>query len=224
MPIPKQSNIVGYWKGNLNQDGTLQDFNPNPDATLNHGTLVSAPPQVGTPFATDALDYDGSADFTRVTDNASLDITGDKTISALVKLDEAISANGIIVMKAIDADNYYALGWHTTDGIFLQIQDTTTNYVVKTNELSTGIWFHIIGTYTQSDNSIVVYLNSVDKSISSVGTMGDPSDTNLTIGARDGQNDQFFEGIISHLITYNVVLNSNEVLQLYNEIIRLTAR
>tara|TARA_Y100000310_G_scaffold176468_1_gene176590 strand:- start:4338 stop:5018 length:681 start_codon:yes stop_codon:yes gene_type:complete len=206
--------LVSYWQlGDLGSTIASDSFGSN-DGTPT--SLSQSDVVTGYNYQRNAVLFDGSADFVRVTDDSTLDITGDKTISAWIKLDPSIAANGMIVMKAIDVDNYYVLGWHTTDGFFLQIQDSTTNYVVKTNELSTGIWFHVVGTYLQSSNTSTIYLNAIDKSIASASTIGDPSDTNLTISLRDGQNDSFLNATIQDVMMWNSALSQLEIELLYD--------
>ena len=78
MGFPQQSNLSIYCRGNLNQSGTFQDFSGND----RHGTLVSAPPQIETPYGS-ALDFDGGAD--RVTfGNIGNDI---KSVSLVIRID-----------------------------------------------------------------------------------------------------------------------------------------
>lgn len=75
---PQISNLILDAHGNRNQGGGLEDFSDN----SNDGTLVSAPPQIETPFGS-AHDYDGSADSTTF-GNIGSNI---KTVSLLAKLD-----------------------------------------------------------------------------------------------------------------------------------------
>lgn len=229
MSIPRIGSVVGYWKGNLNQDGTLQDFNPNAGATLNHGTLVSAPPQVETPYGS-ALDYDGSADFVTIPRASVFDITttDTKTFSFLFKMNDS----GINTFIS-QSDG----GIVNDTGYRIQITNSQLRFVyndggaIVTTESSSatfqiGVWQLATVTVDYLNTRIVVYVNDEFDSVHTMATSTTlVKDIAQAIGSatsNDASNP--FNGIIAHTIIWNVALNPNEVLAHYNAIQELTER
>lgn len=149
MPIPRQTKIIGFWKGLLDEDGNMRDFNPNAGVTLNHGTLVSAPPATETPFGS-ARDYDGVAD--RITfGNIGNNI---KTVSLIVKL---------------DSDTNFLVDFDGTDNIDVNAGTIQANSISNahiyvdgkiTTTIQVGAFYHIVVTTdTALDASAFVLAN-----------------------------------------------------------------
>jgi len=234
MGIPRQDRIVGYWKGNLNPDGTLQDFNPNAGATLNHGALVSAPPQTETPYGS-ALDYDGSADTVTITDDSSLGITGAITLSCILQLQAAPGGQtGLLGKSDIGNNNRsYELNISSTSKLVIAVSSDGTAdsapFEGLTGNIAFGLgeWVHVVGTFDPS-TSLILYVNGeIDATkFTNVPASLFSSNSNLQIASRNssGSPSTFLNAIIGHCIIHNVALNPNEVKELYIEMERLTAR
>ena len=184
MIIPKQNNIVGYWKGNLNQNGTLQDYS----GYGNHGTITGAD-QIDTPFGS-TLDFiSGNSDKVELGDIGNI-----KTVSLLVKSDSTteyfIDLNGTanidVLTGTIRANNF-------TSPLFFINGDYDATPTLFANN-----WIHIaIATGTIIDaNAVVLGL----------------------IGANYG------DCTMAHIILWDIQLNPNEVLQLYQAMMRLPDR
>ena len=212
MPIPRQQNIVGYWKGNLDENGLLHDFSSG----ANHGTLVSAPPQIKTPYGS-ALDYDGSADYIELNDNH--DFTADYTISSVVKVNVGTGGTRGIFSKAVNlnTDGEYQL--IITSGGVLSLEFNGGN-LADPSSFSEGEWKVV--TITRGTVSVLY----IDGKIVSTTSSSIPV-ANTTYKARIGaarNTAGLFPGIIAHTIIWNIALNPNEVLDNYNEMERLKAR
>ncbi|MAG45131.1 hypothetical protein CL633_04575 [bacterium] len=224
--IPKQQNIAGYWKGNLNQSGTLQDFSGN----ANHMTLVSAPPQVETPYGS-ALDYDGTNDYCKVADNTSLSITGDLTISTWLNTDNRAGDEKILT-KWISGNtqNSYLFKFDAGKVLFFTPDSLTDggNNFERTDSaiLFDGIWHHITVVYDASVPKVIFYLDGRIQTSTTTGTIQGslPNGTAETrIGSIDGSGGDY-EGRYTQTILWNTALNPNDARQLYLAMQRLTAK
>lgn len=216
--IPKQSNIVSYWKGNLDQNGDLFD-----SVGSNHGTLVSAPPQVETPYGS-ALDYDGSADTVSYADTGNLfnfSKTDDFTISSLVKFDTVSVTRSLVHRRNTTG---YALQLATDKADFFTDHTTDGNKALNgTTTIATGVWY--LFTAVMSGQVKHIYTNDIHENSADISSFGDISESGLTLFiGKDNNNSSFLDGIIAHTIIYNTGLNPNEVKQLYLAIQRLTAK
>lgn len=226
MPIPKQHNIIGRWPGTLDENGLLHDFSGNG----NHGTLVSAPPQIETPFGS-SLDLDGSGDYTTNTTANFRNSDNSGTISALIKSTDT-SASIFMTSDTGTDTSFFGIDIRS-DGTFRirqQNANDTLDEIRTTNTVNDGIWHHIV--VTSSGTSYQMYIDGVIETLVVVGGANNGdwfSDTtlrdNFTIGVLLGTStSNFFNGVISHIIIWDTNLSGNDILQLNSIVLRLTAR
>ena len=84
-------------------------------------------------------------------------------------------------------------------------------------------WHHIVVTFDASANTLDAYFDGVDQNITpnpngSVSTFQRPS-TNYTVGARNsGSPSRFFDGRIDEVAFWDVELDSDNAIQLYNSL------
>jgi hypothetical protein len=94
--------------------------------------------------------------------------------------------------------------------------DASSNKVVT---LSTGVWYHLVGTFDSSVGS-KLYINAVNEaSANDTGALLNPSARNFTIGCQnyDGTNNvRFFDGIIDEVGMSSRTLSQTDVDTLYN--------
>tara|TARA_Y100000310_G_scaffold304750_1_gene344221 strand:- start:3805 stop:4446 length:642 start_codon:yes stop_codon:yes gene_type:complete len=211
MPIPKQNNIVGYWKGNLDEDGDLFDStNRINGGTANHGVLTSDPPQIETPYGS-MLEFDGSADYVTVSDNSSIQVVAsDHTFAFILRF--TTTGNAVITEKGSNDE----LAFQTISGNirWAGANSQDTNAIINDN-----LFHHFVGVAASTTS-----LYYVDGNLDITGgdkTQGTPNSTDLLIGSRSGGIP--FPGPIGHIILYNTSLNSNEVKELYLAMEKLTA-
>lgn len=82
-------------------------------------------------------------------------------------------------------------------------------------------WHNIVVTFDASANTLDAYFDGVDQNITpsvtgSVSTFQRPS-TNYTVGARNsGSPSRFFDGVIDEVAFWDVELDSDNAIQLYN--------
>ena len=82
--------------------------------------------------------------------------------------------------------------------------------------LSTGTWYHAVGTYDGSN--IRLYLNGVQAtSTTQTGSLASASGA-LNIGRDPSNTLKLWNGLIDEVKVYNRAISANEVLDLYNDL------
>lgn len=191
-PCLAYASLVSWWQA----EGNALDSSGS-----NDGTLVNS---VG--FATGKIGkaFSLSGGFVRFADNASLDITGQMTISAWIK-PNATNANRIV-------DKITAGGG---DGYLLDLLGGKLRMIAhggaasSSVSISTGVFSHVAGVY---DGSIIkVYVNGVlEGSSNFIGnTLGNAHP--LRIGVDSTESANFFSGLIDDVHIYNHALSSTEI-------------
>lgn len=181
---------------------------------------------------THSLDLErSSSQYARITDGSQtgLDITGDITIEAWVKLEQLPSTAGSLFVIAGKGDwgnsvntRAYYLSINTDDKVFFQCSKDggTSNRLSEiqdTASISTGEWTHIAVAVDVSANSSSIYINGnlvsstslVNGTISSIYN----SNNDFFVGARkaDGSYVNFLDGLIDEVRVWNDIRTTQEV-------------
>jgi hypothetical protein len=162
------SNYVGVWHmkdgaGSILTDSTVKG---------NDGTLQNSPIWTTSGEIANALSFNGTNQYVSVPDVALLEIPGSWTVEAWVNPTALPGSGGRAkIMERDDSHGYgnYAialdnaascpsgLAWRVmfsdTAGATYQVCDYTT--------VSTGTWYHIVGVWDSSSNSLSLYVNGV---------------------------------------------------------------
>jgi len=224
--------LVGYWAFDENTGTTAYDSSrEGNDGTLYDANSTNAdgntPPQwVSGRFGT-ALSFDGVDDYVRVPDSASLDITDGITVSAWVKLNDAIDNDGIVCKKlngaSPNSESYSLQGSWTNDGYgelkggypgraLFQIRQQDGNWwVVGDNETTpTGQWIYLVGVADNSNDEIRFYRDADLKNTISVPNLQiQANNAPLHIGW-DGYSS-YFNGTIDEVKIFNRSLTAQEI-------------
>jgi hypothetical protein len=202
MRIPQPENIIALWRGNLNQNGTLQDFSGN----ANHATITGAT-QVETPYSS-ALSYSGTSQY--AIPGALLNLGTTHTVAALFKHDGDLSTNKILFNEK-GATGISSQLYITDNGYlryFVRDNASTAIYAADTVSVPTNIWTLAVG--VRSGNYVYLYKNRLYIS-SDNDTIGDITSTHITIGCRAITNDLELDGDMSMLFIWDTDLNANEI-------------
>jgi len=190
--------IVGNWLMYYLKGGDhLHDFSPE----NNHGTINGAK-WVSTRRGW-ALKLDGESDYVQVSDDPSLDITEEITMSAWIKLGGSTGA----VQSALRKENAYIVGWipDTYDEIrtYISIGGSWYNagWAVDLSQF-VGEWHHITGTFDGS--TIRLYWDSEEKVTTDVSGTIDTNANDLFLGSNSGTGE-YFNGSISEVRIYDRV-------------------
>ncbi|MCF7906993.1 DUF2341 domain-containing protein [Patescibacteria group bacterium] len=214
--------LVGYWKmDESNWNGTSGEV-VDSSGNANHGTGQNS---VSTTFTAKfgmAGSFDGSNDYIDLTNsNFSNTFTDsdDFSISAWVKLDSLPSQYTTVVGQRF-GDNM-VFGVNPSGKLYLNMDDTRTGSPKSDTSLTVDSWYHVVATYTGSDNSHMAnfYIDGqFDNRGESYDGNGSGSSAELSIGCQSRSDigaDSYFYGEIDEVRVYNRALSSREVRQLY---------
>jgi len=162
-----------------------------------------------------ALSFDGVDDYVQITDNGSLDITGDITVTAWIY---PIEPN-----RGLIFENKYASGHYK--GVFLWIQpigrlefilgNGSKFAVVESDTTLETKWYFVVG--KREGELVELYINGVKQNDTDTLT-GDIQyymGRYIRIGL-SSLNAYPFNGLISHVSIYNRALSESEIKYLYH--------
>ena len=158
-----------------------------------------------------ALNLDGNS-WAEVHDNASLDITSAITLEAWVYYDGS-NGKGLLGRWSTGSDNNYLL-YTSTSSIGQFYINTTAASVINTSTLTTGNWYHLVGTYDGSDMRI--YLNGSEETNTSKTGSISTSSNDIEIGRYSINSTYAYSDQIAQPRIYNRALTAEEVQRNYN--------
>jgi len=171
-----------------------------------------------------ALRFDGANDYVIVSDDVSLDVSFEVTLSAWINTRSITRVQGIVGRwnyarspdeRSILLDARGDLGdkfrfWISTDGT-----SGTITHVPSNLQFSANIWYHVVGVYNGS--RMTLYINGEeDNSVAKSGNIF-VSDSEWNIGAFNYAGDAYFDGTIDDIRVYDRALSAQEIAQLYRD-------
>jgi len=177
------------------------------DGVGNQGSVANATLTTGK--VRDGYSFDGYADYIRVNDSNSLDLTNSFTIS--VWLNPRSSTQGYVVCKYGSYMIQFMASNNSQGGIW--INGTWTTLVSTTTSQNT--WTHVVFTY--NGTSAVIYKNGARTGSANSTSLADVNTNSLMIGAKSTTDrTRDFNGSIDEVGIWNRALSSTEVADLYN--------
>lgn len=172
-PIGSQ---VAYWKFDDMHGTTAQDSGPN-NLDL---TLTASPTWTASGKVNSDLDFEsGSSQYSVVTDNSTLSITGDLSLSAWIKPESTTAATLFpIAGKGGGAVTSYLLAQYG-DEIRMYIGSSSSYVTTNAVNLTTATWYQVIGVYNASAQTVKIYINGKEVETTTSGTIP----TSITDGA-----------------------------------------
>ena len=192
---------VLYYNFNENTGTTANDSSGNGNA----GTLTNGPTWVNG-SQSGGLRFDGVDDSVVRADNATIDVTGNITMSAWV-YPTASDANATVVTKL----NAYYLERHSDGKIQAYFYGVTTpGYHQSTGTIPNNQWSYISVTYDGAN--IRFYINGVlDRTIAAAGSITN-STGSLFVGSLEPGNDGYeFTGSIDEVRVYNYARTQEQI-------------
>jgi len=216
---PVTSNLVlhydPYQKPSYAGSGaTLYDLTSN---SLN-GTLSN------TSYTSPYFIYNGSSSTMSTSDTATLEPgSGDWTVEVWVNHAVITGASRCIISKTNggnSADWGYGIRTTSSGSTYMEVGNGTTSITSPSSTLSTGIWYQLVGVWTNvASNSIEFYANGISQGSSSHSFASIKNTTRpVSFGSFDGGATfgQWVNGKIGIVRIYNKSLTSTEVLNNYN--------
>jgi hypothetical protein len=206
--------LVAYYPFNGNAND--QSNNDN-DGTVNGATLTAD--RCGVPDS--AYSFDGVDDYIGLGNDASLQQTGSITLSAWVKFNNIIPDKAIVSKHKGSPYRSYFLGTIPTSNHFrfiISSDGTSTSILDSNTTLVTETWYHVVGVFNASAQTMELYVNgSLDNSMSggSVPTSVFNTSVNGAIGRHEGPGD-YFDGLIDEVEIYNGALSTSEIEAIYD--------
>ena len=232
-PIDSQgknsSNLKGWWKLN----NSLVDEMANNNATNSGATAVSGSGNTVGSLNTHSYDFESTeSDYMTIGDQEFA--TTDGSMSAWVKIEsDTDDIQSILAKYDTPSDRSYQIGINADLKPFCNAMDTASSFdsntaITSSDALSTGTWYHIVGTFSTSDtHKVKIYVNGVLKGTSANSLDSGIQDTSQPIYiGRDGDGN-YFDGLIQNVAIWDTVLTAEDVEDLYNSLaptnLRLTA-
>lgn len=197
----EEKGLAGYWKLDEGEGDTVRDASGSGNNGMIHGAK----------WTDGKLTFDGSGDYVDCGDGTSLDITGAITIEAWIKLHSLGSVQSI-VSRDNNTDRNFGIQIVATNRLnFYVVRVEAYDSSITGNTIfTTGVWYHIAGTYNGSEQK--VFVNGVSDSRPLTRTTNiDDDDVSLTIGAQEDGVDRLCKGTISEVRIYNRALTEKEI-------------
>jgi hypothetical protein len=178
----------------------------------NHGTLTNGPTFDSGNGGSIVLD--GVDDYVSGTNNSSIQLTGDLTVSAWVKLGD--NANQGIIEKMI-AYPYSGYGITKQSGYFKFWTASGGSYVYTNSNLTytaDNNWYYVVGRRTSGNNRL--FINSILQSDSQSPPLSDSGQSYVIGRYFSNVNNYYAGGNISQVSIYNRALTADEIQQNFN--------
>lgn len=212
-----------------NTDGGISRYEFENDVTdswgTNDGTDNTSAGYVNGVYG-QAKDFDGSDDYVDVANVGAIENNSELTISAWVNLSGTTNSNSStnmpIYVFGSGWDNYVFLDYGT-DGNndnpnrFIFNIDTGENLglVSSSQHTETGVWFHVVGTWTKSGGGKIYVNGSLEGSAQSA-TTNTPSGVDHEIGRVNWATSNVWNGNIDDIRVYDRALKPEEVEKLFH--------
>ncbi|NQT71779.1 MAG: putative Ig domain-containing protein [Chloroflexi bacterium] len=204
--------LAGYWDFNENSGSTISDGS----TYSNSGNFVNDPQWTTGRFGT-AINFDGTSKSVDISDDESLDITGEITLEAWVNSLSTGGYHAIVHKRADEVANYYMGLWQGSN-VYFRFYNNGTEYHHETtsNPITTGNWHHVAVTFNEANNTVKIYVDGEQEYIDSseTGTM-QTNDLPAQIGYIS-ESLYAFNGSIDEVKIWNRALSQNEILASYN--------
>ena len=203
--------LVGLWSFEEGEDLTIAYDSSGND---NNGEICGAdytPDQWGG----QALSFNGVDEYVSVPDSASLDLSGEITVEAWIKVDVHKNHNAIVIKGEDGAENYELL--LTSSGLLystIKFMDGTRYYPSVPSAITDTEWHHVAMTYKPGEWRI--YVDGV-KMAERTDISKYPLTNNipLFIGAEQYQGsfraERFFNGYIDEVRIYDYALSPDTI-------------
>ena len=214
------SNLKGWWRLN----NSLEDEKGYNNATNSGASAVSGSGNTVGSLNTHSYDFESTeSDYMNLGDHEFATTEG--SMSAWVKIEsDTDDIQSILAKYDTPSDRSYQIGINADLKPFCNAMDTAISFdsntaITSSDALSTGTWYHIVGTFSTSDtHKVKIYVNGVLKGTSANSLDSGIQDTSQPIYiGRDGDGN-YFDGLIQNVAIWDTVLTAEDVEDLYNSL------
>jgi len=208
------SNAVGVWNFDEGADKTCSGGEDICDISGygNHGIIIGDSEWISSDIEGYALSFDG--DYISIENSSSLNITDSITLGAWVKLNSLPLVNYTpVINKGGGGSSGYRIRINSNGAFYTEIKNFGYYYDGGNTKLSVNIWYYIMTTYDNTSGKMVLYLDGVGKSPSSVSGKLKTTGSSLVI-AGDSPS-RVINGLIDEVRIYSAALPSTEIQKHY---------
>ena len=227
------SSLVSWWKLD-NTSAGVQDSKGSNNATsvqanlaigavstlngtssgMSQANLIQSDLQTVAPYSKYAMIFDGADDYIDCGNDSSLDISGNLTISAWVRIDSPHQNYHGILSKITSTDRNYEILVRSSGQISFYTSNTEFN--TSSQSIPINTWTHIaVSVESGATNGVKFYFNGVQDSTTGTQTII-ANTANLNIGRRT-TGSFYMDGSISNISIWNAALTSAQVTEIYNQ-------
>lgn len=211
MPLSKIPGLVMHLPLNESSGSTAYDNSRyGNDGSLGGGTPANMPVWVDR-----GLRFDGVDDYVDCGNDASIQLTGDMSLSAWVKV--SLGANSPIIAKdagSADRGWYFSMLLTGEARALIAITATTIAYFTTDNAIVDGVWTKMDMIYGGSE--IAVYFDGIKQTGTQIGVVP-ATQRNSTINVIIGKlTTARFNGSIDQVRIHNRALSASNIVDLYN--------
>lgn len=211
--------LEGHWPLTEDSGSTAYDYSGNENhGTSNGGAGPTGDGTVTGPFSNSAYHFAGGDNFIGVS-SPNIDDTSGVSFSGWARADDLTDER---VLFSVDLNNtHWTLRFTASPGIQFFYRNTSSDEPVASNLTpSTGVWYHIVGTYDGS--TLRLYIDGVEDASSSTSAALDQTESENYLAKRFGSTD-FMVGDLSDLRIYSRALSPQEVQYLYQAAVQSEA-
>lgn len=202
--LRNDANLISYWRfeGNSNDS---KDSNNGSDTSISYNSSYGRFGQ--------GASFNGSSSAISFGNPSNLQLTSNLSVSCWLYFN-TLSGTHMILAKWEDTDgtnSYNILQVGST--LYFRISGTGTDINNSYTTIpSTGVWYHVVGTYKPSDK-VRVYLNTVEGTSVDAPASCYNSSSNVRLGRN--LNGYYYNGYIDDLAIFSRTLTSTEVISIY---------
>ena len=196
--------------------GKIQGLSWSPETNL---TGTAATPSFTN---TKSIALDGVDDIVDCGNNSSLQITGELSLSAWVKIDSSASGTMSIISKdnlGARCFDLFAYSSSANATRFAIVNSNTFYGVNATTNIKDNSWHHVVGVFKPS-TSLKIYIDGTleGTNTTSIPASIDNDTVNITIGSILSSGNNFFalNGNIDEVAVFNSELSASDVTAIYN--------
>ena len=203
-PVSSGRGAIAYYKFDEGRGSTTANWGIG--GTALNGTLGSgsSSPTWTNGKVNKSLNFEGDGDVVNLGNNLPTMTEG--SISMWVN---RTSSTATYQMLFTDASSQFEMCWNNTTNLQFYVNNTAVN---TTSASSLNTWFHLVGTFSQTENFQKLYVNG--NMVASGTYPGDATAATRYLGSR--ASSYLYTGLIDEVKIYNYALSSDEVKTDYN--------